>query len=243
MAASELMEYLEMQDSTEMVTKTELRQALRGRGQTISDRNLTYYASIGLVPLAVRVGTRSGAYPRVVIEQLSWVIAARSRGLSIDAIKELLPLWRWLVSNRTRECIDLNEFELVARRDQLSDEANFAIPAMVTTVLELCPDCLSRVLWVLKDGTTQHHNEDTPLTLNFLHGALDDDGRPRLVAWTQLTLPGIAGHDPDSPTSITLGLPMNVQLPPPTRRQRVASPAPACRVRRPRGCREALPLV
>lgn len=94
MGTRELAEYLEMQTSPAFVTKTELFRALRGMGLSISDRNLTYYTSLGLVPPAVRIGGRAGAYPELVVEQLGWVVRARARGQSLDSLKELLVLWR-----------------------------------------------------------------------------------------------------------------------------------------------------
>jgi hypothetical protein len=57
------MAFLELQGSTEMVTKSELMERVRLLGSPISDRNLSYYGSIGLIPPAVRIGARGGAYP------------------------------------------------------------------------------------------------------------------------------------------------------------------------------------
>jgi len=214
MGTSELAEYLEMQDGPHFVTKTELRQALRQRGQTISDRNLTYYSSVGLIPPAIRIGGRVGAYPELVVEQLAWVIRARNRGQSIESIKELLPLWRWLMRNRHDRRIDLSELELVARQHELSQEANFAVPYLISEVLLcLCPNCLQAIEWVLKDGNSFHHSPEDPLALSFILGAVNEEtGTPEIAAWTQLALPGLGLLDPNGPTSITLGLPVGAHL-------------------------------
>src|SRR6266540_3950960 len=102
--------YFDLQGSTEMVTKTELIQYIRDCGEQISNRNITYYSSVGLIPSAVRIGSRGGAYPRIVCELLRWIIRSRGYGLSIDAIKQLMPLWDLLVRGRGDGCIDLAEF-------------------------------------------------------------------------------------------------------------------------------------
>jgi DNA-binding transcriptional MerR regulator len=244
MALAELTDYFELQVSTEMVTKTELRQGLRDQGLAISDRNLTYYSSIGLVPPAIRIGSRSAAYPRVVVEQLAWVVSSRKRGLSLDAIKELLPLWQSLVGGRTRGVVDLNEFELLARSTQLTTEANYAIPSLVSDVITcLCGECLQQINWVLKDHTTFHHTEAEPLKLSFLLGGLNEEtGQPQLVAWTQLSFPGLGHPDPASPTSIVLGLPVGVQLPLSQTPKRKSSSSHRSCNRRTGRQREALPL-
>lgn len=214
MGTNELTEYLEMQDGPHFVTKTELRQALRQRGLSISDRNLTYYTTVGLVPPAIRIGGRVGAYPELVVQQLAWVIRARSRGQSIESIKELLPLWRWLIRNRHDRRVDLSELELVARQHELSQEANFAVPYLISeALLCLCQNCLQSIEWGLKDGNSFHHSPEDPLTLSFILGAVNEEtGAPEIAAWTQLALPGLGAPDPDGPTSITLGLPVGTHF-------------------------------
>lgn len=239
----ELTDYLEMQEAPDFVTKTELRSALRERGLSLSDRNLTYYTSLGLVPSAVRVGGRTGAYPRVVIEQAAWVIHARDRGQSLDSIRDLLPLWRWLMRSRHARTVDLAELELVARRRNLSQEANYAIPYLMSEVFQcLCTDCLHQIEWVLKDGTTFHHSADAPLLLSFVLASVNDEtGKPEVLAWTQLQFSGLGHPDPGDPASITLGLPVGVSLSPSAARD-----AARCRTSRRRPKRyqeEVLPLT
>lgn len=208
----ELTEYLELQRSAEFVTKTELIEALRESGLSISSRNLTYYSSVGLIPAAIRIGGRAGAYPQVVVEQLAWVIKARDRDQSIDSIKELLPLWRWLMRSRLQGSVDLAELELVARQHCASQEANFAVPYLISEVLlGLCGECLGAIEWTLKDGSVVRHSSDSPVTLSFILGAVNEDtGRAEVMAWTQLSLPGIGHPGVDDPASITLGLPVGV---------------------------------
>lgn len=46
------MEYLELQDGSDLVTKSELVSAVREAGFKLSDRQLTFYTSEGLIPLA-----------------------------------------------------------------------------------------------------------------------------------------------------------------------------------------------
>lgn len=208
------LEYFDLQGSTEMVTKTELIQYIRDCGEQISDRNITYYSSMGLIPSAVRIGSRGGAYPRVVCELLRWVIRSRGYGLSIEAIKELMPLWEMLVRARRNGCIDLTELEYVAREHVSLQEANRVVPLLVSDlVTDLCECCRQKMLWVLKDGTTVLSTEQDALTLSFVLAELDPvTGKGREVAWTQLRLPGIADIDADDPKTIVLGIPNGVRL-------------------------------
>ncbi len=214
MRTAELTEYLELQAEPTFITKTELAAALRERGLAISSRNLTYYTTVGLLPPAVRVGSRAGAYPEVVIQQLAWIIRARERGQSIESIRELLPLWRWLMRNRRGGVVDLSELELVARTGDLSPEASYAVPYLVSEVLLcLCGRCLSELEWVLKDGTSVQHGAGTSMHLTFLMGEVNElTGEATVAAWTQLVFPDMGYPDPDAPTCITLGLPVGVRI-------------------------------
>ena len=208
------LDYFDLQGSTEMVTRTELTRYIRDAGEQISGRNLTYYSSVGLIPAAVRIGSRGGAYPKIICELLRWVIRSRSYGLSIDAIKQLLPLWELLVRGRRTGCIDLTEVEHLARERVTLQEANRVVPLLVSDlVMNLCESCRQKTLWVLKDGSTAISTEDDPLTLNFVLAELDPvSGWGREVGWTQLRLPGIVDLDADDPTTIVLGIPNGVRL-------------------------------
>src|ERR1700722_18218720 len=110
------LEYLQLQGSDpELVTKSELLSAVRQRGYSVGDRKLTFYISEGLVPKSVRVGSRAGAYPRIVIELLTWILAAKEGGLSVEAIRELLPVWKFLIRGTNDGHIDLRELENIAQ--------------------------------------------------------------------------------------------------------------------------------
>jgi DNA-binding transcriptional MerR regulator len=212
--AAEVLDFFELGRSVDMVTKSELLEAARSRGVKISDRNLTYYTSEGLLPRSVRVGSRAGAYPIVVVELLTWVVRSRDRGLSLDGIRELLPLWKALVRARKEGHVDLAEAEYISRQTVHSSEANFAVPWVVSEVFAyLCPECAADVVWCLKDGSTASMAAED-LRLTFLLTELDDDGKQaHTVAWTQLVLPGI-GAEPDlnDPAMMILGAPNGVPV-------------------------------
>ena len=130
------LEYLQLQGSDpELVTKSELLTAVRRRGYSVGDRQLTFYISEGLVPKSVRVGSRAGAYPRIVIELLIWILRAKEGGLSVEAIRELLPVWKFLIRARNDRRIDLNELEYIARQHVQTIEGSYAIPPVVANVL------------------------------------------------------------------------------------------------------------
>jgi hypothetical protein len=210
------LELLELQGSTDLVTKSELKKYVRQQGGQISDRNITYYASVRLIPPAVRIGARGGAYPKVVGELLSWVVRSRDWGLSIEAIRELIPLWRLLMQGRRSGCIDLAEFEYVARANVTLAEANRAVPFLISDLItSLCDDCRRKISWLLKDGTMFDASGTEPMTLSFILAELDPNtGDGREIAWTQLQLPGIGSPNADDPTTIVLGVPNGVCLRP-----------------------------
>jgi hypothetical protein len=64
----------------------------------------------------MRAGSRSGVYPAIVIELMIWLLAMRKAGASIEALRELLPVLKFLVRSRTNHVLDLVEFEMVARQ-------------------------------------------------------------------------------------------------------------------------------
>ncbi|MGH9212439.1 MAG: hypothetical protein ACRD2C_17445 [Acidimicrobiales bacterium] len=208
------LDYFDVQGSTEMVTRTELMQYIREAGEQISGRNLTFYSSEGLIPAAVRIGSRSGAYPKIVCELLRWIIRSRRQDTSIDAIKQLLPLWVLLAQSRRSGCIDLSEIEHLARAHVTLPAANRIVPLLINDMMmSRCDGGRQKTLWVLKDGTTVISTEHDPLTLSFVLAELDPvSGLGREVAFTQLRLPGIVEVQADDPKTIVLGIPKGIRL-------------------------------
>lgn len=214
MTDADFIEYLQVQGSPEMVTKTELIEGVRARGETISDRTLTYYTSQGLIPRAVRVGSRSGAYPKIVQELVVWLVRCRKRDLSLEALRELVPLWRHLMKSRTEGVFDLGEIQYLARAHIGTNEANSEVPWVINEVLRsLCFVCAGEIRWILKDGTERIQSADEEMAISFILAELDEErqvGRP--LAWTQLVLPGFGEVLEEGPSTIILGIPNNVQL-------------------------------
>lgn len=214
---NDFMIYLDLQGSPDMITKSEMLQFVRECGEKISDRSLTYYTSQGLVPRSVRIGSRAGAYPVIVRELVLWICHERRRGLPIEGIRELIPLWQLLMRGRRERCLDLAEIEYVARETVISLEANYAIPYLFTDVVSgLCSDCLGQIEWYLKDGAL-HDGDVEQLRLTFVLGELDaNTGRAQQRAWTQLTIDGMAEPDLDDPRTLILGIPNGTALIVPT---------------------------
>lgn len=134
-AGNEFLEYIELSEAPEMITKSELMDRVRSRGGSISDRLLTFYSSEGLVPKSLRIGSRSGAYPVVVEDLILWIYAARKAGTSVAAIKELLPVWKFLKRSAKSKELNLAELELVAHRCLESWEAILGLPMLVLFAL------------------------------------------------------------------------------------------------------------
>lgn len=154
------MEYLELQDGTDLVTKSELLNEVRNAGFKLSDRQLTFYMSEGLIPLSVRAGSRVGVYPAVVAELMHWLLYMRNLGVSIDVLRELLPVWKFLKRSLKHSSLDLNELELVARQHVSSSGALSAVPAAISFVLNcLCDCCRPNVKLINRAGEEIHFDE------------------------------------------------------------------------------------
>ncbi len=82
------------------MTKAELLDRIQASGRQLSDRNLTYYTSQGLLPPVDRTGRGPGRYPTHVYELACWIIDCRVAGLAVPAIRELAPLHHYLTTAR-----------------------------------------------------------------------------------------------------------------------------------------------
>ena len=212
------LEYLQLQEDSTLITKSELIAAVRAVGLSLSDRQLTFYASEGLLPKSVRVGSRAGAYPAIVAELAVWVVTAREGGVPIEAIKELLPIWKFLIRTRREHLLDLSELEYVARANVTSLEGSIALPRVVTDVLRnSCPHCQgdSPLEILYKDGSRKSIDEHSA-TIGFAiaHNHEDEDGdtRPHWFGATRLSLSTPSNYSTD-PTNVVLGLPVGATLP------------------------------
>ena len=203
---------MELQGSADLVTKTELLDAIRSRQLSVSDRTVTYYMTEQILPKAIRVGNRSGAYPRITTELLTWVLRARTSGTSVDAIRELIPVWEFLVRARRSGEVALSELEYISRERVDSVEANHWLPWLVRqTFQNLCRDCAGDISWVLKDGTRVSHTDGVAVTF---HVAELDEVNPtiaRRTQWMQMCLPGFA-PSVDAPDAVVLGVPNGVPV-------------------------------
>lgn len=83
------------------MTKAELLGRIQASGRRLSDRNLTYYTSQGLLPPLDRAGGGHGRYPTHLYELACWIIDCRATGLAVPAIRELAPLHHYLTTART----------------------------------------------------------------------------------------------------------------------------------------------
>lgn len=216
------MEYLELQGTLEFVTKSELHEQVRERGGSISDRQITTYVSEGLIPKSARIGSRTGVYPGIIVDLVVWIGDSRKRGMSVESIKELLPLWRHLRRAIVHDQrLDLAEFEYVARQHVRSREASYAVPALVRSFLP-CPSChpedLAAIEFVHKDGEVLRlEDPGQPITLGFVIAEQDEEtGEARQVASMRMALPVV--EDGSDPSTIVLGIANGVQLPADDRR-------------------------
>lgn len=216
--ANGFLEYLQLQGSDpELVTKSELISVVRELGYSVSDRQLTFYVSEGLIPKSVRAGSRAGVYPRIVVELLAWILRAKEGGLSVEAIRELLPVWKYLIRARKDRRIDLAELEYIARQHVVTLEGSYAMPAIVSGVLHgACRRCRAKVVVVFKDGTEKSLG-DPSVTVGFAIARRgDDEGGPEgtWIARSRLALGGDGGDTGKDPTTVILGVRPGEALPP-----------------------------
>lgn len=216
MSNADFVEYLELQDGLDLIAKSELLDIVRRRGGRISDRQLTSYVSNGLIPKSARIGSRSGVYPRIVADLVVWIDRCRRRGLSVEAIYELAPLWRFMRRGLKKREIDFGEFEYLARQFVTRQEAAYAIPNVVMDCLP-CPvhetEQLETIVFVMKDGTRVEGANDKVLALSFRLGEYDEEtGTVTRIAQTCLSVPlGDAVRDEEN--AITLGIPNGIVWP------------------------------
>jgi DNA-binding transcriptional MerR regulator len=208
---SDFLEYLELQGSLDMVSKSELLEAVRASGRRVSDRQLISYITEGLMPRSARIGSRSGAFPKITIELLEWISDARDdRGLSVDAVRELLPLWRLLQRGIRDQRIDLAEVQLVARQHVRKREAAYSVPWVVQWTLP-CPihevNEMRELTFVFKDGSEHTMEDIDPLGLGFVIQREDEDAEcAKPVAWMRIDLTPVDSADP---SVVVLSLPQN----------------------------------
>ena len=153
----------------------------------------------------------------IIVELLLWVSDAWERGVSVDAIKELLPLWRYLQESFRRRELNLLEFEYRARQSVTSVEASFAVPWLVHVCMP-CPqhetDELLDTNVVFKDGTSTQLGDNQLLTIGFVVADQDEEtGRVRRVAAMRTTLTIPLGGDEYEPSTVYLGVPNGVEVP------------------------------
>jgi DNA-binding transcriptional MerR regulator len=212
---TDFMELLELQGNLEMVTKSELLETMRKRGESISVRQLTSLTTENLIPRSARIGSRGGAYPRIVCDLLSFVLRLRRQGLPVNGIRELLPIWRFLRRAVHRDHqISLAEFELIARRTITLPEAWFAVPGVLMSALP-CPvhdsADLCALTILLKDGTSQAVSDEGAVSIGFCIAIEDEETHTaKPYAQTRLAIP--QKNEGFNSSSIVLGIPMGVPL-------------------------------
>jgi len=232
---------LDIQGTEDSVTPTEAIERLRGRGRKISRRTVSFWQEQGLIPAAMRVGSRGGVYPAIMVDLIDWISACRDRGVGLETVRELQPLWAYLMQGESKQEIDVADFERVARQLGLTLAASYCVPQLIHDLMSgLCHHCLGHITWRLKDGTVRRHAPGSGLRLGFVIGEVEpESGDARILAWTQLTLPGLGDTpDLDDPALVILGLPIGVSLTKrcahsalPQRRHRAPRSTP-CRVER-----------
>ncbi len=101
----------------------------------VSAKMIRYYESIGLLPAAPRTGAGYRVYSPADVHTLHFIRRARDLGFSLEAIAELLALWR----DRSRHSADVKR--LAAAQIASLTEKIAAMQTMVDTLSHLAHCC------------------------------------------------------------------------------------------------------
>ena len=101
----------------------------------VSAKMIRYYESIDLIPEASRTGAGYRSYGETEVQMLRFVRRARDLGFPVDAIRELLALWR----DRSRQSSDVKQLALAHVEDLERRIAE--TQAMVDTLRHLARAC------------------------------------------------------------------------------------------------------
>ncbi len=167
---SDFMELLQLQGTLDMVTKSDMLEWAKGEDLPVTQRQLTSLMADRLLPKTARIGSRGGAFPKITEEQLRFVLRCRSRGMSVAAVRELIPVWRYMVGAVARSELSISELERVANESISTPEAVYALPRVVTSALP-CAHCqsdeLSAMKFVMKDETRKSRGSGDMVSIGF----------------------------------------------------------------------------
>lgn len=203
-----VLEYLRLQrrDPHAFVTRSELIAEVREAGYQLSARQLTYYTSVGLVPHSMRIGTHTGVYPAVVMQLVMWILRARDTGVSIEALRELRPVWKFLVQARVDRELNIERLEYVAGQHITSTEARVNLAGTVADVMGQRPH--DDIDIVYKDRTRVTLGGDQAAIIGFATVTADSEE----PGWfTCVTIGG--HHDPATDPTIVI---LSAAIPGPT---------------------------
>jgi hypothetical protein len=201
---SDFLDLLQLQENLDMISKLELLDWAKDHGLSLTDRKLTSLMAEGLLPKTARIGSRGGAFPKIAERQLWFVLKSRERGLSVAAVRELIPVWRYLLrAVRNREMV-VGELERIASEHLTMTEAVYALPSVVSSALP-CPHCraeeLSAIKFIMKDGTVASRDNGDKVTIGFANTATDCDVKD----FTRLAIPD--ADEENDPSTVVLHVP------------------------------------
>lgn len=211
---NEFLEFLDYLKEPELLTKSELLDHVRREGLRVSERQLVTYITEGIIPKSVRVGARAGVFPAAVAMMLEWVVRTRDRGVTVEGVKELVPLWKYAARANRRHEFDFGEFELMARATLSLPDAMYAAPSVIYSTL-YCPHCLDGMKFTLKDGSVVEHTSEHPVSMGFQIADIDHNAEPEKVyRWDvgRMTLP--VKMNTDDTNLIVMGVPVDYAMPP-----------------------------
>jgi hypothetical protein len=200
----DFLDLLQLQDNLDMISKSELLDWAKENRLSLTDRKLTSLMAEGLLPKTARIGSRGGAFPKIAERQLWFVLRCRDRGISVAAVRELIPVWRYLLrAVRDREVV-IGELERVASEHLTMSEAVYALPNVVSSQLPCArcsPDELSAIKFRMKDGTVVSRGNGDKVTIGFANTATDCD----LKDFTRLAIPDV--DEENDPSTVVLHVP------------------------------------
>ncbi len=151
----------------------------------------------------------------MVTDQLWFVSRQRRRGMSVSALRQLLPLWRFMKRSVKNKLVSLNELEEVAANTLTSEEAMYAAPGVVQQSVP-CPRCKKRqysgLKFEMKDGSVRSVGSGDDVSIGFVL-AIRDSETSKLCDTTTMRIAFTRTDEGHNETSIILGLKPGENLP------------------------------
>lgn len=106
-----LMDLFKIQGHMRTVDRADLRVYANRRGAHLTDRQITSLITEKVFPASAQFGGKGGVWPEICVELLAFIGVQRRANTSIDALRQLVPLWVYFERCRRADALDLDELQ------------------------------------------------------------------------------------------------------------------------------------